>query len=802
MPSPGPQAEPAGGKPGRRARLRPLLRVGVFYALGAAVAVELGELGRAPTACLLGASAVVLGLVFLRPRARFSSAGSAVAALALGVVGLGVERSEYESVPLRSWVRVQEAAGDDALCLTGTLAADPDESAERWVLLLDVESVGIDQSVSLVAGRARLLVDGSAPRPTLVQGDRIKAWARVGLPRGFGNPGSFDSEAYAFQRGIHAMGFVKSPALVSRLGWGRIDWLRGAASRLRQAAREKLALWTRPGAASGVVRAMVLGDRAGLAPDTEEAFRIAGTYHVLALSGAQVALVVALLLWPLRRLGLSPLATAVVAGAGVLFYATFVGGETPVLRAAVMALVLLFGLAWGFEGDAANLLGLAALVLLAHRPSGARDVAFQLSFVATLAVITLVPVLTPLVKRLPKSVGLLVAASLAAQIGVTPLLALHFHRLAPAALVLNLAAVPLASVVLVAGFALVLTAGWAPPLAWLSALVAERSAALMLRSGQLVWLAPWLDVRVPTPGMALLLLYGAAAVTLAREGRLRTAPALLLAAALVGLVLGTGPPPGDGRLALTVLDVGDGDSLVLRSPRGRVLLVDAGGLRSPSLDVGEAVTGAYLWQLGLRRIDRLVLTHSHNDHVGGAPFMVSAFRPREVWEPPRPSGEALSPAVAASARKAGVPRRTVCRGMRGLWDEVSIEVLWPPCEQPGGNQSENDGSIVLRLRFGRAAFLLAGDVGATAEGALGPGRADVVKIPHHGSRSSSSEAFVAEARPQLAIVSCGRKRTGDRGLAGVLERYRHRGARVVRTDSSGAVTVATDGRRLWIDTFR
>jgi competence protein ComEC len=581
-----------------------------------------------------------------------------------------------------------------------------------------------------------------------------------------------------------------------------VGWLSGAVSRLRQVARETLARWTPPGPASGVVRAMVLGDRAGLEPEIEEAFRIAGTYHVLALSGAQVALVVGLMLWPLRRLGLAPGLTAAVVGSGVLFYATFVGGEIPVLRAAVMALVLLVGLAFGFEGDAANLLGLAGLALLAHHPSSVGDVAFQLSFVATLAIITLVPVLAPFSRRLPSGVGLLVTASLAAQIGVTPLLALHFHRLAPAALVLNLAAVPLASVVLVAGFGVVLTASWAPPLAWFSALVAERSAALMLWSGELVRLAPWLDVRVPTPGIGLLLLYGAAAVTLARETRVRRAPVLLLGAAVVGLVLGSGPPLGDGRLALTVLDVGDGDSLVVRSPAGRVLLVDAGGSRWPSIDTGEAVTAPFLWQQGRRRVDALVLTHSHNDHVGGAPFLVSAFRPEEVWEAPRVAGQALPDAVAAAVSRAGVVRTTVCRGMRRRWDEVDIEVLWPACESSARSGPENDASVVLRLRHKGITFLLSGDAGASVEGLIEPGRAEVVKVPHHGSRSSSSDAFVAEVRPRLAIVSCGRRREADAALAGVVERYRRAGARVERTDRGGAVTVASDGRRLWVDTFR
>jgi competence protein ComEC len=786
----------------RRGSARPLLRVGLLFGLGAGVGAEVDPLGVTAWLALLGLCAGLLGVLLLFPRTRLARVGIGAAALALGVVGIGVERLAYERSPLRVWVRGWVENGGPAVQLTGTLAADPDDSSGRWVLLVDTESVRSGETVRPLKGRVRLLVDGQAARPTLIEGDRVEVWARLGLPRGYGNPGSFDSAGHAFRRGVHAVGSCKSPALLVRTASGHAGWMRDRIAHWRQAAREQLAGWIRPGPSAGIVRAMVLGDRAGLTPETEEAFRIAGTYHVLALSGAQVALVAGLLLWPLKRLGVAPLPTAVAAGAGILFYTAFVGGDLPVLRAAVMAVVLLVGLAFDLQADPANLLGFAALVLLAHRPSSVADVSFQLSFVTTLAIIALYPVLGPLVRRLPRSVGLLLATSLAAQIGATPFLALHFNRLAPAALVLNLAAVPLASVVLIAGFGVALSGPWAPPLAYVAAFVAERSAALMLWTGELARGVPWADLRVPTPGAGVLLLYLAATTALARAARLRAGPALVLAASLVGLVFGFRADTSDGRLSLSVLDVGDGDSLVLRSPSGRVLLIDAGGARWPSFDAGQAVTAPFVWNAVVRRVDGLVLTHLHSDHIVGAPFVIGALRPREVWIRPACDGAGLPAGVADSLRRSGLTPRVACRGVRREWDGVEIEVLWPPNEKAAPARTENDESVVLAVRYGRVAFLLSGDAGTAVEAELSSGQVDVVKVPHHGSLTGSSEAFVARVRPRVAIVSCGRRREGEPALDGVLARYRRVGARVYRTDLDGAVTASTDGTRLWVETYR
>jgi competence protein ComEC len=546
---------------------------------------------------------------------------------------------------------------------------------------------------------------------------------------------------------------------------------------------------------------MVLGDRTTLDSETAEAFRIAGTYHVLAISGAQVALIAGVAAWCLRRVGLGVVALATIVSALTVFYAELVGGEVPVVRAATMASVLLLGRCWDLDSDPANLLGLAAGLLLLCHPSAVMDVGFQLSFSATLGIVMLTPALLRVLPRLPWRLEVAIGASLAAQAALLPLLVIHFHRLAPAAVLLNLAAVPLATAVLLAGLTLLAAAALAPPAVSAVAGLTYGFAHGLLRSGEVVRWFPWLDPRLPDPpywGMALWLA-GLGAVVLGR----RRAPCLLIVG-FVGIVWGRSAQPGDGRLQLTVLDVGHGDSLLLRSPKGNVWLVDAGGTYQGGFDVGESVVAPVLWSQGVRRLEVLALSHAHRDHAGGAAFVLGAFGVEQMWEGPAPFEDPVYRRVASAAVAGGVTRLAVARGVAREWDGVSVEVLGPPPPPRAPRAVRNDDSVVLRLRYGAVDLLLTGDIEGPAEAALGGVCPVVLKVPHHGSRHSSKALIDGcRAKPlRVAIVS-----VGANGLFGhphpeVLARYRSGGFQIYRTDRDGAVTVATDGERVWARTYR
>jgi competence protein ComEC len=746
-----------------------------------------GEGGCPEALVLVGLAAALLVLALLAGSGRAAAAALGASALALGAAAAVSEGLQFDAGGLRRLVTGGGAEGRPVR-LAGLVRGDAVERDGRLGLVLDVEAVEVSGRLEPMGGRVRVEVGGAGPFPRLLDGDPVTVWVALrASQRGEG-----------VREGLAARGTCKSARLLERGAARGPGWLRRGAAAVREAARGALVRSMPAGTERGLVRAMVLGDRSEIDDETAEAFRASGTYHVLALSGAQVALLAGLLVVGLRWLRARPWTQAAVTVVAIGLYALLVGGDVPVVRAALMAAAVLAGRALELDADAANLLGLAALVLLADRPAVAGDVGFQLSFGATLGILALAGPLTRGVPRMPLRVDLAVAASVAAQCALAPLLAGRFHRLAPAAVVLNVAAVPLSGAVLLAGIAVLGATPFGPGPAGLAGDVAWIAAHALRRSGDLGPLAPWVDLRVAAPTLAALALH-AAGLGLVYRGRRRHGLGLLLACH-AAIVLGRAPGRADGRLHLTVIDVGQGDSLLLRSPSGRALLVDAGGARDPRVDPGERRVAPELWRLGVHRLDALVVTHAHPDHVGGAPFLLHAFRVQETWEGPAPLQDPGWQAVAARLDSAGAARLAVAEGTVLDWDLVRLSVLGPGRPRRPPLRVRNEDSVVIDVAYGDVHLLLTGDVAGDAERALRAGPASVLKVPHHGSRSSSGSEFLARVAPRLAVVSAGAHNPFGHPHPEVLERYRRAGALVLRTDRDGTVEVATDGRRVWVRT--
>ena len=760
---------------------RPLLALAAFFGAGC-VAADPGA-GASEALGLALLALLLLGLALVaRPAEAALALGAA--AFALGALAGETEALRFEAGALRQAL-VAEAWGPEPVRLTGCVRGDARPRDGRLRVTLDVEEVEARGRREACRGRVRLEVGGLTELPALTDGDRVAVWASL-------RP---EEPADGVRRGLVARGYCKTALLLERRGGGGAGLLRSLAARVRVRLRATLMTALLPGPERGLVLAMVLGDRSELDEETAEAFRASGTYHVLALSGAQVALVAGLIVAGLRWLRVGPGPEAVLTSAAVWFYALLVGGDVPIVRAALMASAILAGRAFDLAGDAANILGFAALALLVVRPGYAWDVGFQLSFGATLGILALVGPLGRGVPALPLRADLALVASLAAQAVLSPLLALQFHRLAPAALFLNLAAVPLSGAVLLAGLGTLALAP-VPLLGPLAADLAWIAAHALRRSGDLGPLGPWLDVRVAAPTWVVIGIH-VAALTLVVRGR--RGPGLgLLVVSHLGLLAGAPPLTGDGRLHLSVLDVGQGDCLLLRSPSGRVLLVDTGGSWNPRFDVGERRVAPVLWRSGIRRLDAILLTHAHSDHVGGAPFLLRAFHVEEVWAGPAPLESSDWRRLDRVLRGAGVSRRALARGAVIGWDGVELRVLGPLPPGPPPRRARNEDSVVLVARLGAVAFLLPGDVEGEAEDRLLLPPAAVVKVPHHGSRSSSRPPFVHSTRPRLAVASLGARNPFGYPHREVVQRYQEAGALFLRTDRDGQVDVATDGTRVWV----
>ncbi len=755
---------------------RPLLGLAALFTVGCLLS-DRRESAR-EAAVLLALAAIALACAPWTRTRRVAMAALAAAALALGAASAAVEALRFEAGRLRRAIADGSLDGGVVRAL-GRVRGDATLRDGRLELLLDVTGIESGGAVTSVDGRVRVEVGGEAGKPRLLDGDPIAVWTTL-------------RPALESRSGLAAFGYCKSAQLLERLPEEQGAALRRLAARGREAARQALRAAMPAGTERGLVLAMALGDRSEIDDATAEAFRASGTYHVLALSGAQVALVAALLAGGLRRLRAGPWTEAGVTTVAVSAYAVFVGGDVPIARAAVMAGAVLLGRALEVDVNTGNLLGLAALVLLAAGPGAASDVGFQLSFGATLGILALTAPLTRALPRLPLRLDLAVAASVAAQCALAPLLAWHFHRLAPAAVLLNVAAVPLSGAVLLAGLGVLAATplglgGLMGGLAWL--------AARALRvSGDLGPAAPWLDLRVPGPSLAALALW-VAGLALLLQGR-RSKGLALLAAMHLAVALGPWTRVADGRLHLSVIDVGQGDGALMRSPNGRAIVVDAGGSRDPRFDPGERRMAPELWRQGVRQLDAIVVSHAHPDHAGGVPFLLHAFRVAAVYEGPAAPGDASWRRLAAAL--SGVERVCVARGSRLDWDGVRLEVLGPAAPARAPLRVRNEDSVVLDVGFGGVHMLLSGDSGGDAEDAVRPPSSLVVKVPHHGSRTSSRPPLVAAASARLAIVSCGARNPYGHPNADVLDRWRSAGALVLRTDRDGTVFVATDGSRVWV----
>jgi len=262
---------------------------------------------------------------------------------------------------------------------------------------------------------------------------------------------------------------------------------------------------------------------------------------------------------------------------------------------------------------------------------------------------------------------------------------------------------------------------------------------------------------------------------------------------------------GDGRLHVTFIDVGQGDAALIRFPRGRTLLIDAGGLAGGGFDIGDRVVAPVLRDAGVRRLDALALTHGDPDHIGGAAAIVDEFRPREVWEGiPVPRSAPLT-ALRTRAQALGAKWANVYRDDHVVFDDVEVLARHPDRADWERQKVRNDDSLVLELRWREVSIVFTGDIGKAVEprvAAATPAAAvRIVKVPHHGSLTSSSGAFVEAMHPQIAVVSVGRSNHFGHPAPEVIDRYRSVRAETFRTDRDGAITLDTDGHTVEIHTM-
>lgn len=626
-------------------------------------------------------------------------------------------------------------------------------------------------------------------------GDVLKAEGKLSSNSAFRDDGQAQRERMLVVQGIAGTLNAKAGSIRVLHRPGAYEWGQWRFSQWREAlttrVAERLSLET-----SGVLNGMLFGGYAGIAPETAQAFRDTGLVHILSVSGSHVSLLGAMLLWIGSWLNMGKKSKVLFVGTGIVLYACIAGWCAPVARSVCMGMVALGALAWGREKEAAYSLALCAWGLLLFQPLWLWDIGFQLSFFATAGLILLAPKALEILKawRVPAVLGAPLAITLGAQMASLPLLAFYFQQFSLVSFLANLLVLPLLESAMIFGLGS-LAAGFVLGDAWLTPIWLLCQGLVYLGSffAALCAKAPGALAYMPPPGMLAAVAYFAALTIFWRQ---RLPAGLQIGLWLMVCALWLGPwlwlPP---ELEVHMLDVGEGDALVVLTPHRHAWVVDAGGVWRQG-DAGSKVVIPHLRRLGVSNLQGMVLTHGHADHMGGAQAVLYSFPCRYLMAPTmeKPGQSALQLALPAGISVCRVPPG---EGVSWEDDGVSFYAL----RSPGGLvKGENDESLVVWLVYGEKSFLLAGDAKLEASWLPQNLHCDVLKMPHHGSRFAWEAEALAALAPQIALISVGRNNSFGHPHAETLQELAQNGARLWRTDRDGTVRVFTDGHALRLAT--
>ncbi len=702
-------------------------------------------------------------------------------------------------------------------------AATPD--AAPVTLRAEAISVELDGTWAPVSGGLTVSVGGAVPSavlPSLVAGRTIEAPMLLRRATRYADDGVGDFERDLALRGVTLLASVKSSLLIQVRARGSV--VDEAAARARWRIRVALDRWVAPhdAVAAALVAAVLIGDRVGIPDAVRQRLQAAGTYHVIAISGGNIAIVVALVVLVPLALGASGRVAAWCALLALAVYSQIVAVGPSVWRASLMAAIHLVAIGLDHRAPSVHVAALAAAVMLAIRPLDVRDPGFVLTFGATAALLLAAGrVRTTRGPWLVRWAAAVAVATVVVDLVLLPVTALAFGQVTAAGIALNLVALPLMVVVQVSGALVVALDVVGAPAGWLG-WTAGSAANALLESARLVDLVPWAWRWVAPPGVVVLAVYyGAAGVVVWSAGRARAVAAVVLGVAVVAVWADVSRlmpqwPWGTANAAhqlsaplrLTMFDVGQGDSMLVEPPGGGALLVDAGGspFGGERFDIGRLVLAPALRAHGVGALDALLITHADPDHLGGARSVLERFDVPQLWLGIVMPGHAPSRDLLAQARALGASVGQWRAGMHVDYGGVRLRVLHPPAPDWERRRVRNDDSVVVELVHGDVAMLLTGDISAEVERAvlpqLSPVRVRVLKVAHHGSRTSTSSALVEGWRPQVALISCGRANTFGHPAPEVVERLERVGARIYRTDRDGAITVESDGRDVRVRTVR
>jgi competence protein ComEC len=715
-----------------------------------------------------------------------------------------------------------------------------------------------DKSYVPASGNIRLVI----PADLYFQyGDFIRFHSTLKRIHNFNNPGGFDYVRYLNLQGIYAVGFIDNRAGIILLRHNSANPIRLKLESFRGYLK-RLIYENAVSPQKEIIEAMTIGNQKAIPSDVRDNFNKTGTSHILSINGLHIGIISAsafffvfLVLksseYLMLRFNIIKLA-ALAAFFMVIISAFIAGMEIPVQRATLMALIFLIALIVGRQNDLYNTLALAALIILVFSPEALFDSSFQLSFTAVLALIYIVPRFRDLslkhLEFLPlwgqsiiRYIYLSAIVCVAVTIGTLPLIIYYSNRVSSITIIANLISVPLlGTLVLTISMFFILSAFFSPAIAGYFIKLASFFVEIAVNIINKLAALPWSSFNSTTPNMieiaaCYLLIFLLIQFIDARKKKknqkefsprrfliLKYLLIITLVFFAADITYLTFKNKLSTDLKITVIDVGQGNSILVRFPGGENMLIDGGGFSDSSFDIGKTIVAPFLYHERISNVDTVVLSHPHPDHLLGLIYIMNNFHVRQVLRSNLPIDLEDYPEWEKTIKLNKINVVLVSNHgyepQSSLWgsypplrgNAIRVNVLWPPnySAQETNNLSYdevNDSSLVLKITFGKISFLIPGDISSEIEKQLIKSkidlRSDVLVVPHHGSAYSSSTEFIKAVACHYAIVSAGKSNVFHHPHPSVLQRYKEAGVNIFRTDYDGAITMTTDGNNLQIETF-
>lgn len=704
-----------------------------------------------------------------------------------------------------------EAFAEYSSEIRAVIDSQPELSPKTAVYIIDVKEIKMEDKIYELTGKLKLRAMLDEEKSLYNYGDEIYVSGSIEISKGQRNPGGYDYRKYLANCGISGEIFAGEGSIkLGKSNFGNPFALLGYS--IRNGIIETINNLLGENQA-GLLNGMLVGERAGLNREMRQNFSDAGLTHIMAVSGMNVAFVILPLMFFFKKLKLSKRLSNILAICSLVLFVFITGFSASVLRAVVMASIILLAQILYREADVFSSLAFAAIVLLIASPGTLFDIGFQLSFAATLSLVLFYKRLYEFIGQLPipKLISETVAVTFAAQILVTPLGVLYFNRFSIVSVFTNLLVVPLCQNITIIGFAMAGIGQLSMPIASIPAMINDFFLSFILAVTKFSSFIPFSAIQLTTPPIVLIIIYYISVLYFGWYCFIKKKSVdfriiiILVAAILLIFLLPIVKPP---EMEVVFLDVGEGDSIYIKTVEGKNVLIDGGGFKKSTPDSpgsGEMTVIPFLLDYGVDKLDLIISTHPHEDHMQGLVPVVKNFDIGVIIEPAGMPEKEYKKLNSNAIEKKIPIEECIFDNKINIDSKTYIKILYPfKTESIDDNVSDvNERSLIFKLIYEKTSILFTADMDGKMEEELTDlgidVEADVIKVAHHGSRTASTVEFLEKVKPKAAIISVGRNNFGHPSPR-VLDRLEASGAKIFRTDENGGIILKSDGESIKIQT--